>query len=74
MAAVTISDTGRGISKEDLKQIFEPFFTTKKEGTGLGLSITYGIVQKLGGTISVESTVGKGTSFTVLLPITKNGF
>ena len=68
--AITIRDRGRGISPEDLEHIFEPFFTTKKEsGTGLGLSITYGIVEKLGGQIEVESQVGRGTSFTVTLPI-----
>lgn len=66
---VRIQDDGHGIHKEDLPKIFEPFFTTKKEyGTGLGLSITYGIVQKLGGQIGVESEVGKGTCFTVTLP------
>jgi two-component system NtrC family sensor kinase len=53
-----------------MQHIFEPFFTTKKEyGTGLGLSITYGIVDKLGGHIGVESRVGQGTSFTVTLPL-----
>jgi two-component system NtrC family sensor kinase len=67
---VIIKDNGPGISSEDLERIFEPFFTTKKEhGTGLGLSITYGIVQKLGGTIKVKSKVGEGTTFTVTLPI-----
>ncbi|RJP67053.1 MAG: sensor histidine kinase, partial [Candidatus Abyssobacteria bacterium SURF_17] len=71
--SVTITDNGRGISEENLKHIFEPFFTTKKEyGTGLGLSITYGIVEKLGGNISVKSAVGKGTSFTVTLPAHKS--
>ena len=70
--AITISDKGRGISAKDLERIFEPFFTTKKEkGTGLGLSITYGIVEKLGGNIRVDSQVGKGTSFTVTLPVKK---
>lgn len=70
MMALTIMDNGRGIAKEDLKSIFEPFFTANKEyGTGLGLSITYGIVQKLGGSIKVNSTEGQGTSFTVILPV-----
>ena len=60
--SVKIADDGIGISKDDMENIFEPFFTTKKsQGTGLGLSITYGIVQKLNGTIEVESEVGKGT-------------
>jgi len=68
---VTIRDNGRGIPKEGLKHIFEPFYTTKKkgEGTGLGLFISYGIMGKLGGTILVESEVGKGTTFTVEVPI-----
>jgi two-component system, NtrC family, sensor kinase len=68
--SVCIADNGIGIPKENLGRIFEPFFTTKEgSGTGLGLSITYGIVQKLGGEITVQSEVGKGTSFTVLLPV-----
>jgi len=70
--AISVSDDGTGIPKENLDHIFEPFFTTKKSsGTGLGLSITYGIVAKLGGQITVESEVGKGTAFTVTLPIVK---
>jgi signal transduction histidine kinase len=69
--AATVSDTGCGISKPDLKRIFEPFFSTKtgKGGTGLGLSITYGLIQELGGSVSVQSEVGKGTEFTVRLPV-----
>jgi signal transduction histidine kinase len=71
---VTIADNGQGIPRENLERIFEPFFTTKQgSGTGLGLSITYGIVQKLGGNISVKSEVGKGTCFTVQLPATRSG-
>jgi two-component system NtrC family sensor kinase len=71
--SVTIVDDGIGISKDDLKNIFEPFFTTKKSlGTGLGLSISYGIVQKLHGTIKVESEVGKGTCFTITLPVSQS--
>ncbi|MDY6905956.1 MAG: ATP-binding protein [Thermodesulfobacteriota bacterium] len=73
--AVNISDTGCGISAEDQKKIFEPFFTTKSTegGTGLGLSIIYGILQKLNGDISVRSKRGKGTTFTVILPIQFEG-
>ena len=72
--AVTIADDGVGIPKEHLQRIFEPFFTTKSgTGTGLGLSITYGIVKKLGGTCRVESEVGTGTRFTVVLPISREG-
>ena len=72
--AVTIADDGVGIPKAHLQQIFEPFFTTRPgAGTGLGLSITYGIVKKLGGTCRVESEVGTGTRFTVVLPISREG-
>jgi signal transduction histidine kinase len=68
---VTFSDTGKGIPADNLSRIFDPFFTTKPvgEGTGLGLSITYGIVERHGGSISVESQVGTGTTFTLTLPI-----
>ncbi|MSN24704.1 MAG: HAMP domain-containing protein [Geobacter sp.] len=63
-----IIDDGCGISEDDLVHIFDPFFTTKSEGTGLGLSISYGIIQNNGGSIEVKSTLGEGTTFTVLLP------
>ncbi len=70
--AVSVTDDGTGIPQEALDHIFDPFFTTKKgSGTGLGLSITYGIVQKLGGQISVKSKVGEGTTFTITLPRNK---
>ena len=67
---VTISDTGCGISQENINKIFDPFFTTKKmgEGTGLGMNIAYNIIQKHKGTINIESTPGKGTTFTISLP------
>jgi signal transduction histidine kinase len=72
--AVTVADNGIGIPKAHLERIFEPFFTTKQgSGTGLGLSITYGIVKKLGGEIRVDSTVGEGTRFTVVLPVSREG-
>jgi two-component system, NtrC family, sensor kinase len=64
-----ISDTGCGISAENLNLIFDPFFTTKTEGTGLGLSISYGIVKNNGGKIEVSSTVGVGSTFRILLPV-----
>ncbi|MDP1524869.1 MAG: GAF domain-containing protein [Rhodocyclaceae bacterium] len=68
---VAIGDTGTGIASEHLNRIFEPFFTTKPigKGTGLGLSLAYGIVQKHHGRIEVQSKLGKGTTFTVWLPI-----
>jgi two-component system, NtrC family, sensor kinase len=68
---IVVADTGCGIPKEHLTKIFDPFFTTKPEGkgTGLGLSICHGIVDKLGGRISVSSEVGKGATFVVTLPI-----
>ncbi|MDA8430485.1 MAG: ATP-binding protein [Geobacteraceae bacterium] len=68
---VMISDTGSGIPADKLNRIFEPFYTSKEvgKGTGLGLSIAYDIVKKHNGEIQVESEVGKGTTFTLLLPI-----
>ncbi len=69
---VTISDRGKGISKESLGSIFDPYFTTKDmgalKGTGLGLSISYAIIKKHGGDITLQSEVGKGTSVSVYLP------
>lgn len=71
MVAVSISDTGPGIAPQHVEKIFDPFFTTKPvgEGTGLGLSISYGIIERHGGTIKVESTPGKGAKFTTLIPL-----
>ena len=67
---ITIRDNGCGMPEENLPKIFEPFFTTKEgdKGTGLGLAITHGLVQKLGGEISVKSKVHEGTTFTITLP------
>jgi signal transduction histidine kinase len=68
--AIAIQDTGVGIPPEHLTRVFDPFFTTKPEGegTGLGLSVSYGIVSHHKGRIDVESVVGQGTTFTILLP------
>jgi signal transduction histidine kinase len=65
---ISIRDNGAGISQEHMSHLFEPFFTTKAAGTGLGLVITRRIIQEHGGTISVQSHPGQGTTFTVLLP------
>jgi signal transduction histidine kinase/DNA-binding response OmpR family regulator len=66
---IGFSDTGPGITPEDAAKIFEPFYTTKATGTGLGLAISYGIVERHGGRITVESESGHGATFTVRLPI-----
>ena len=68
-ADVVIADTGQGIFEEHLPRIFDPFFTTKEKGTGLGLSVVYGIVEKHGGKITVESHVGRGTTVTLRFPV-----
>lgn len=68
-AVLQVTDTGGGISPEHLGRIFDPFFTLKDTGTGLGLSVVFGIIKKHGGTISVESRVGEGTTFTLHLPL-----
>ena len=70
--SISVKDNGHGIPEEDLKRIFEPFFSTKTKsgGTGLGLSITYGLIQELNGTLNVVSTFGKGSEFTITLPLT----
>jgi signal transduction histidine kinase len=68
---ISFQDTGPGIAAEHVDRIFDPFFTTKPEvsGTGLGLSVSLGIVQSHGGTIEVETEVGRGSTFTVALPL-----
>ena len=68
---IAVSDTGEGIPEANLNRIFDPFFTTKPvgKGTGLGLSICYGIIEKMGGKLEVESTLGKGTTFLISLPL-----
>jgi len=67
---VLLEDTGKGIPAEDLPRIFEPFFTTKgNHGTGLGLAVSWGIVEAHGGALTVQSEPGKGTCFTLNLPL-----
>lgn len=69
---ISIIDQGAGIEKEKLKKLGEPFYTTKERGTGLGLMVTYKIIEEHGGTIEVESEVGKGTAFHVYLPVSQS--
>jgi signal transduction histidine kinase len=71
---VKVSDTGCGIAHDVIDRIWDPFFTTKEvgKGVGLGLALSYNIVKRHGGEISVKSTVGKGSHFTVRLPV-RNG-
>jgi signal transduction histidine kinase len=68
---IAVSDTGKGISPEDLPKIFEPFFSSRNDrwGAGLGLAITYGLIREMGGDITVKSIVGKGTRFVLTLPV-----
>jgi len=66
---VRFSDAGPGINPEEAKKIFEPFYTTKRSGTGLGLAVSYGIIQRHGGEITVESAPGRGATFVVSLPV-----
>ena len=74
LISISITDTGKGISKEEMGRIFLPFYTTKEvgKGTGLGLSVSYGIIKNLGGKIEVESIPGKGSTFKIILPSLEN--
>ena len=71
LISISFSDNGPGLAETDLKHVFEPFFLSKpgESGTGIGLSVTYALVQEIGGSISVESRLGKGTCFTIKLPL-----
>ncbi len=72
---VDISDNGCGIAPDDIHKVFDPFFTTKDgtEGTGLGLSFSKKIIEQHGGELSVKSVVGRGTTFSILLPLGEKG-
>jgi len=73
-ACLEITDTGEGIAEENLGKIFDPFFTTKSDsGTGLGLSVSYGIIERHGGKIEVQSRFNEGTTFTIKLPLSPRG-
>jgi two-component system, NtrC family, sensor histidine kinase PilS len=67
---IVVADTGAGMTVNDMKRVFEPFFTTKFGGTGLGLATVYRIIESHGGTIFVDSVIGAGTTFTIMLPVT----
>jgi len=70
---VEVIDTGRGISPDDISKVFEPYFSTKETGTGLGLAIVKKAIDDHGGTISVASKQGTGTTFTIILPAREKG-
>jgi signal transduction histidine kinase len=71
-ALLRVSDSGEGMTEEQVKRVFEPFFTTKKEGTGLGLALVQQIATEHGGHIECESTSGKGSTFTIFLPLAES--
>ncbi|MCK4471759.1 MAG: hypothetical protein KAW49_08230, partial [Anaerolineae bacterium] len=71
--SISITDTGCGISEENIEKIFEPLFTTKAKGIGLGLAVSKNLVEGNGGNIEVESEMGKGSTFTVGLPLARLG-
>jgi two-component system sensor histidine kinase HydH len=70
---IRVSDTGCGIRPEDMAHIFEPYFTTRANGTGLGLAIAHNITEAMGGAVSAVSTPGRGTTFTVTVPLSAAG-
>jgi two-component system NtrC family sensor kinase len=69
LCSVMVTDSGHGIPKEHFERLFTPFFSTKSGGTGLGLAVSYGIVKDHGGEIRVQSDIGNGAAFTVVLPL-----
>ncbi len=71
---LTVSDTGTGISPENLNRIFDPYFTTKQNGSGLGLATAYSIIKHHGGSISVESKPGRGTTFQIFMPASERPY
>jgi signal transduction histidine kinase len=71
LLTINIHDTGIGIAKEDLDRVFEPFFTTKQNGTGLGLAISQRVAREHQGKIEAQSEPGKGSTFTISLPVEK---
>jgi len=73
-AKIAVSDTGVGINKEDLVHVFDPYFTTKQSGTGLGLAIVHRVIESHDGEVRVESEPGKGTTVTILLPVSDNEY
>jgi two-component system sensor histidine kinase HydH len=70
-ALISVEDTGIGIPEENLSKIFQPLFTTKPKGQGLGLSVCKRLVEAHGGSITVKSEVGRGTTFTIEIPLEK---
>jgi signal transduction histidine kinase len=68
-----VTDTGKGMNEDQLKQVFAPFFTTKPKGTGLGLAMVQQITTEHGGHLECESRPGEGSTFTIFLPAMKNG-
>jgi signal transduction histidine kinase len=66
--SVTISDAGKGVAPEVLRQVFRPFFTTKPQGLGLGLPLARRIVERFGGTMQLDSSIGTGTTVTIQFP------
>lgn len=69
---IIVQDEGTGIQPAHLKKVFDPYFTTKQKGSGLGLAVAYSIIAKHDGQLTVESELGQGTTFTIMLPSTKN--